>query len=133
VAKVSLDIGTRSCPAENSASNKWFLENLDLISNKNYRTYNGPDKDKKALQDIVVKQSLAGNRFQPIMGLSHEAMALEAFKSSGSPHIVKMYRHLYRERGHNSMKLDVGIVHRIFLEYCPGGDLAHWLRKKFIL
>lgn len=42
-----------------------------------------------------------------------------------------MYRHLYRERGNGSMGLDKGLVHRLFMEYCPGGDLEHWMQKKF--
>jgi hypothetical protein len=97
-----------------------------------YRTYSGPDKERKGLTNVVVKQSLAGRDEESTMGLEGEAMALESFKTSGSPHIIQMYRRLYREQGHGSMQLDRGIVHRIFMEYCPGGDLERWVTTKFV-
>ena len=94
-------------------------------------SYEGPDRDHKGLTEVAVKQSVAitpAGKFKA--GLSREAQMLEYLRSTGSPHIVKSYRHLYEEPGNNTMPLDAGIVHRLYLEYCPGGDLTDWLHGK---
>lgn len=49
---------------------------------------------------------------------------LKLFQGIGTPHIVRMYRHLYNDMGQDTDEtLDTGTVSRIFLEYCPNGDL----------
>jgi hypothetical protein len=109
---------------------EFHIRNLTVVIHRRYR---GQDRDAKGLKEVVVKQSVAVDS-QGIShtGLSREARSLEYFKDSGSPHIIKMYRRLYEEPGNNSMSLDEGTVHRLFMEYCPGGDLHDWLEKKLI-
>lgn len=110
----------------------WALYNSNPgPDSENHRTYDGPDKDEKAVTEIVVKQAMISKPSgRSSSGLTHEALALGYFRESGSPHIVKMYRHLYEERGNNSMRMDRRWVHRLFLEYCPGGDLFGWFQHK---
>lgn len=62
-------------------------------------------------------------------GLESEAVWLAKFANSKSPHIVRMYKHIYEEKGQKTIDLDWGVVQRIYLEFCPGGDLANWLAK----
>lgn len=81
--------------------------------------YTGPEN--KAFKDIVVKQGLAKNG-----GLNDDADIHVALAPANSNHIVKMYRHVYTGQGSGtSAKFDPGGVgvHRMFLEYCEGGDL----------
>jgi hypothetical protein len=92
-------------------------------------SYEGPDRDSKSLKDVAVKQSL---RFAfPLggFGLQFEAANLSELGRAKSQHIVRMYRHLYEEVGQRTNKFDMGLVHRIFLEYCPGGDAGNWIRE----
>lgn len=93
--------------------------------------YDGPDRDTKGgLVDIVVKQATASNRSHTPSGLSDEAAMLRLLNTANSRHIIRMYRRLYEERGHDTMEYDYRKVHRIFLEYCPGGDFLGWQRNK---
>jgi serine/threonine protein kinase len=110
----------------------WALYNPNTgPDHENPRSYEGPDRDERALKEIVVKQAITQRiTGKKSSGLSHEAEALGYFRESGSPHIIKMYRHLYEDIGNGTMRLDKGRVHRMFLEYCPGGDLADWFKKK---
>ncbi|KAG4440814.1 hypothetical protein IFR05_003686 [Cadophora sp. M221] len=92
-------------------------------------SYEGPDRDSKSLKDVAVKQSV---RFAfPLggFGLQFEAANLSELGRAKSQHIVKMYRHLYEELGQHTNQFDVGLVHHIFLEYCPGGDVGNWIRN----
>jgi hypothetical protein len=133
VVKESWGIGMLATGRRTPLKGKTVIGKYESTSNfLCYRTYTGPDKERKGLTNVVVKQSRAGSDEEPTMGLEGEAMALESFKTSRSPHIIKMYRRLYREQGHGSMQLDMGIVHRIFMEYCPGGDLQRWASTKFV-
>jgi hypothetical protein len=92
-------------------------------------TYNGADRDKKRIVDIAVKQAARGQ----FDGLRGEAFFLSLFEGANNPHILKMYQGLHEEKGNASMKYDYGDVHRLFLEYCAGGDLFSWLERKIIL
>jgi len=93
--------------------------------------YEGSDKSSQAMTQVVVKQAciqVPGGRRST--GLLAEEHFLNIFKYTGSPHILKMYRHLYKEIGNNTMEYDHWEVHRIFLEFCPNGDLYDWIEKK---
>ncbi|KAH8598920.1 hypothetical protein B0O99DRAFT_30463 [Bisporella sp. PMI_857] len=91
-------------------------------------TYEGSDRDSKALVDIVVKQASATG---PGGGLAGEAKLLDILRHTGSPHVLKMYKNLFQDEGEGVMpEFDTGLVHRILLEYCPGGDLIDFLRTR---
>jgi len=94
--------------------------------------YQGPDRAMKPLKDVAVKQasvmrkSRRANVMTRTEGLEKEAKFLMLFAQRRTQHIVKMYRRLYTDTGSgaNSVTADPATeVHRIFLEYCPGGDL----------
>ncbi|CZT47468.1 uncharacterized protein RSE6_08031 [Rhynchosporium secalis] len=91
-------------------------------------SYEGPDREKKGLRDVAVKQSLRNPFPLGGWGLEGEAMALMELGKAKSQHVVKMYRHLYEEMGQRTNSYDVGLVHRIFLEYCPHGDMGEWIK-----
>lgn len=78
------------------------------------------------ISDLVVKQAAVNERNRH--GLSREAAILQRLAETNSPHVVKMYQKLFEEQGRGTFpKYDpVGTVHRIYLEYCPGGDLSQW-------
>ncbi|KAH7416829.1 kinase-like domain-containing protein [Cadophora sp. MPI-SDFR-AT-0126] len=92
-------------------------------------TYQGPDRDTKSVKDIAVKQSIRMAYPSGGFGLEWEAANLLELGKAKSQHIVRMYRHLYEEVGQRTNQYDMGLVHRIFLEYCPGGDAWHWIRE----
>lgn len=89
-------------------------------------TYNGQSPNEEALKDIVVKQGSSQRG-----GFRSEAEHYLALNTSKSVHIPRMYRQIYVEKGSGifSGAYDTGEVHRMFLEYCPGGDLSTWLRN----
>ena len=94
--------------------------------------YKGPDRDSKPLKDVVVKQAttwrLGGRKSE---GLDEEADFLQTFLTSRTQHIVRIYRRIYKDIGAGTVKPDpTHEVHRIFLEFCPGGDLANFFNKK---
>ncbi|KAE9367894.1 kinase-like protein [Stipitochalara longipes BDJ] len=93
-------------------------------------TYEGEDRDQKTVKDLAVKQAL---RFGPAYswgdGLESEARWLSMLARAKTPHIVKMYKHLFEEEGQRTFSQDWGLVQRIYLEFCPGGDLSGWLSK----
>ncbi|KAL2064718.1 hypothetical protein VTL71DRAFT_3856 [Oculimacula yallundae] len=93
-------------------------------------TYVGPDRESKSLKDLAVKQSTKMKLLLRGYGLEVEAWALLHLGRAKSQHVLKMYRHLYEEEGQRTNSFDVGLVHRIFLEYCPNGDLGDWLRDR---
>jgi hypothetical protein len=66
-------------------------------------------------------------------GLESEAVWLARFARVKTPHIVRMYKHLFEEQGQRTMDLDWGLVQRIYLEFCPGGDLRGWLNRYYDL
>jgi hypothetical protein len=88
--------------------------------------YTGQSPDELALQDIVVKQGSSKNG-----GFHSEAELYLAFNTSQSLHIPKLYRQLYVEQGSSSVSgcFDSNEIHRMFLEYYPGGDLHDWQKK----
>lgn len=91
-------------------------------------TFKGPDRHLRKLNDVAVKQAVkAGPTFQWGDGLETEARLLALFQPIKTQHVVKMYRHKYEDIGQQTDEFDYGVVHRIFLEYCPGGDLRGWL------
>jgi hypothetical protein len=97
--------------------------------------YQGPDRAMKPLKDIAVKQAPARRKSRKTnewtgAGLEKEAQFLMLF-AGRTQHIVRMYRHMYKDTGSGpgSVLADLATeVHRIFLEYCPGGDLAGYAR-----
>lgn len=95
--------------------------------------YVGPDRDFKPLKDVVVKQATtlrAGGTKGP--GLIEEGEFLQSFLSARTKHIVRIYRRVYRDLGAGTLSQDPAAeVHRMFLEFCPGGDLHDvWHKKK---
>jgi hypothetical protein len=94
--------------------------------------YKGPDRDSKPLKDVVVKQGTpwrpGGHRSK---GLEAETNFLQTFLTSKTQHIVRIYRRMYMDIGSGAVRPDpTAEVHRIFLEFCPGGDLADFFDKK---
>ena len=64
-------------------------------------------------------------------GLEEESDFLQAFLAAKTQHIVRIYRRMYRDVGSGSVKPDpIAWVHRMYLEFCPGGDLADYFDKK---
>ncbi|KAH7348777.1 kinase-like domain-containing protein [Rhexocercosporidium sp. MPI-PUGE-AT-0058] len=112
-----------------AATDAWMLSERHWKNKELWDTgHTRPDRDSKIVKDIAVKQSL---RFAfPLggYGLEFEATNLSELGKAKSQHIVRMYRHLYEEVGQRTNPFDVGLVHRIFLEYCPGGDAGNWIR-----
>lgn len=93
-------------------------------------TYDGPDRHLRTLKDVAVKQAVKSGPFYKFGdGLETEAAILSLFQPVKTQHVVKMYRHMYEEMGEGTDKFDHGRVHRIFLEFCPGGDLYNWLNS----
>jgi hypothetical protein len=91
-------------------------------------SYGGPDRHLRKLNDVAVKQAVKSGPFHKWGdGLETEARLLMLFQPIRTQHVVKMYRHMYEDAGQQTDQFDYGVVHRIFLEYCPGGDLSGWL------
>ncbi|KAK0118662.1 hypothetical protein ONS96_011749 [Cadophora gregata f. sp. sojae] len=95
-------------------------------------SYQGPDRDAKSLKDVAVKQSIRMAYPSGWYGLEWEAANLLELGQAKSQHIVRMYRHLYEEVGQRTNEHDKGLVHRIFLEYCPGGDTWQWITEHLL-
>lgn len=96
--------------------------------------YEGIDRDEKTVKDLAVKQAVypPANRrgLAPDSGgLLREAAFYTLFQPHQTPHIPRMYTHMYEDGGGNTGILDEGTVHRIFLEFCEGGSLSHWHSK----
>lgn len=90
--------------------------------------FDGPDRHLRKLNDVAVKQAVKSGPFYKWGdGFETDARLLTLFQPIKTQHIVKMYRHLYKDVGQQTDDFDYGVVHRIFLEYCPGGDLYAWL------
>ena len=89
--------------------------------------------ESRSLREVAVKQSVRSFGGRIHLGLEEEAKFYSLFAEAHSQHIVKMYRRLYTDRGAGYGRFDVGIVDRIFLEYCPGGCLADQQEKKMRL
>ncbi|PVH81188.1 kinase-like protein [Cadophora sp. DSE1049] len=92
-------------------------------------SYQGPDRDTKSMKDVAVKQSIRMAYPYGGFGLEWEAANLLELGKAKSQHIVRIYRHFYEEVGQRTNGYDMGLVHRIFLEYCPGGDTWYWIRE----
>lgn len=93
-------------------------------------SYEGPDRDQKSVKDIAVKQAVRdGPNYTWGDGLETEASFLKDFAGSNSPHILRMYSHLFSDIGQGTDDYDEGDVQRLFLEFCQGGDLGRWLKK----
>lgn len=91
-------------------------------------SYEGPDRDQQVLKDVVVKQGLVW-RPDWQWGMHFEADMLRQLNKANSSHVLRMYHDLYEEPGFNTDGFDRGLVHRLFLEYCPGGDLDGWSKS----
>jgi hypothetical protein len=107
--------------------------------------YVGSDQSRPRY--IVVKQS-----GKPDRNLQNESRLLAQCRASGTPHVVKLYKSYHQEGGTGtSAKFDpfpytnrpiLGDVYalakevsRIYLEYCPRGDMWQWimyLRHKYV-
>ena len=90
-------------------------------------------KQPNDMSEVVIKQGL---------DLVQEANMLKALLPIKSPHIPKIYDiptiyqqpggYVSRARGANTMSpMDYGAIQRIFMEYCPGGDLCNIMRKVY--
>ncbi|KAE8446826.1 hypothetical protein EG329_011603 [Mollisiaceae sp. DMI_Dod_QoI] len=91
-------------------------------------TYDGSDRAQRTMNDVAVKQAVKkGPTYTWGDGLEKEARLLMLFQQANTPHVVRMYRHLYEDAGQQTDDFDHGVIHRIFLEYCSGGDLNDWL------
>lgn len=86
-------------------------------------SYEGIDRRARRLVDIAIKQAVfidrAGIQKE---GLTAESEFLSLFAPAKSPHIIRMYKSLQQDMGRGSFAFDNGTVHRILMEYCPGGD-----------
>lgn len=81
-----------------------------------------PGSIESQVRDIVVKQTRAAVD----NGLRYESKFLENLTSTGSRHFPKLYGRVQRDVGTGTeLAIDPHRreVHRIFLEYCPGGSL----------
>lgn len=99
--------------------------------------YEGEDRDKKSVKGIAVKQAVypPAHRRGPAPdsgGLLREAAFYAWFQPYQTPHIPRMYTHMYEDQGNNTVKMDEGIVHRIFLEFCEGGSLPNWFNRYMV-
>lgn len=97
--------------------------------------YKGPDRNLKPLKDVVVKQATtyrAGRRKGA--GLKSEDEFLQMFLATKTRHIVRIFRRMYSDVGAGTPRLEPDPpdqeVHRIFLEFCPGGDLNNFFDRK---
>lgn len=85
--------------------------------------YEGIDKDLKSVTNVAVKQQLR-TQYQT---LDKEAKYYMRFRDSNTKHIPKMYQTVYTEQGKGT-SLDrydtFGLVDRMFMEFCEGGDLT---------
>ncbi|KAF7957000.1 hypothetical protein EAE96_004322 [Botrytis aclada] len=70
-------------------------------------------------ESVVVKQQGGGHG-----DLKAESEMYELLRHTKSPHLVKMFRKIYEDKGLNTVYADrTGPVHRIYLEDCERGDL----------
>lgn len=99
-------------------------------------SYEGPGNLPE--RDVVVKQGRGRVLWdgRPDGGVSGESYFLKALLPAASPHILKIMREgqVYRDYGTSpidNMHANVGEVHRIYLEFAPGGDLTDWVANKF--
>jgi serine/threonine protein kinase len=93
--------------------------------------YDEDDRSKRrGLLDVVVKQSAVMRGGKITTGLFDEEMMLKSLNAANSQHIVRLYRHLYQEQGNFTVEFDKGPVHRVFLEYCSGGDFDKWQSER---
>lgn len=85
-------------------------------------------RDDKSMKPnkVVVKQQLKN-----LKSMQEEARYLKLMSGTGSNHMVKMYKEMFKEVGLGTAEVfdNVGIpVGRIFLEFCEGGDF-----QKFVM
>lgn len=83
------------------------------------------------VKDIVVKQSKAADN----NGLRQESIFLEELTKTGSRHFPQLYGRVQRDVGLGTEpKVDPKKreVHRIFIEYCPGGSMDGFLHKETV-
>lgn len=82
--------------------------------------YEGSDRNQR-VKDIAVKQ-VSNN------SLENEAVFLKRLAEVGTPHIVKMYGKLIKDAVFETKDIKAGDVQRLYLEFCPGGDLYSYLK-----
>lgn len=88
---------------------------------------------ERTIKKVVVKQS--GPAYDGPTWLAEEARYLKALGSSGTDHIVKLYKEdCFLETGLGSSDLFDPLgekVGRIFLEFCEGGDFTAFLKDVY--
>ncbi|KAI9739886.1 MAG: hypothetical protein M1818_004942 [Claussenomyces sp. TS43310] len=97
--------------------------------------YMGPRNQRRYAEEwgditfVVVKQQRAiyGK------GLREEAARMKLLNRSGSQHVPRLYKRCYRDAGAGTKGLGIDSsrreVHRIFIEYCHGGDMNNFITK----
>lgn len=57
-------------------------------------------------------------------------------RSARSEHFPKLYKYAYRDSGAGTGNLRIDArsreVHRLFMEYCQGGDLFECIKTRFV-
>lgn len=90
----------------------------------------GGDENFLGLKNVAVKQNVMRYHVSNGRGLNQEAWFYRFLGRAQSQHIPKMYRELYQDVGRNTQDADRGPVERIFLEFCPGGDLQNLIDRR---
>lgn len=83
--------------------------------------YEGSDRNQR-VKDIAVKQVFNKS-------LENEVVFLKRLAEVGTPHIVKMYGKLINDAVFATDDVKAGDVQRLYLEFCPGGDLHNYLQE----
>lgn len=89
------------------------------------------DSVEAKVKDIVVKQS----KGDASHGLREESKFLEELTRTGSRHFPQLYGRVQRDVGHGTeSKMDPANaeVHRIFIEFCPGGSMDGFLHQETV-
>ena len=87
-------------------------------------TYVAPAETAPVVKDVVVKMS-SFEDFAPRERIYDEGNILRTLATAGSRHIVRQFG---GNRSGDNFGDMLGVV-KIFLEYCPGGDLMQFLRE----
>jgi len=88
--------------------------------------------DDQQISQLVVKQT--SSRPSSMDQLENEARWLIILRGTGTSHIVRMYKELYKEMGAGTRAFrdsTSSLVGRIFLEYCKGGDFDQYIRAMY--
>jgi serine/threonine protein kinase len=86
--------------------------------------YDGPQETAPAVKEVVVKMA-SFEDFEPAARIYDEGNILKTLNTARSRHIIRQF-------GGNRTGDKFGDMYnvvKIFLEYCPGGDLTQFLRE----